>query len=176
MTLSNFDHVNVRTANLDGLLHFYCEVLGLEKGPRPAFRFDGAWLRCGGRASLHLREVPSQPNTGEPRIEHFAFWATASMVGPIAVEQFATGLGAVVFVAYLSHLCGNRAYTATQYALLSSFAAQARVSLAAPSGFVAAYAGWIWYYIFGTLLAVPGLVLLWWLCRREPVEKAADAR
>ena len=106
----------------------------------------------------------------------YAFWATASMVGPIAVEQFATGLGAVVFVAYLSHLCGNRAYTATQYALLSSFAAQARVSLAAPSGFVAAYAGWIWYYIFGTLLAIPGLVLLWWLWRKEPVEKAADAR
>ncbi len=76
MTLSNFDHVNVRTANLDGLLHFYCEVLGLENGPRPAFRFDGAWLRCGDRASLHLREVPRQPNTGEPRIEHFAFWAT----------------------------------------------------------------------------------------------------
>ncbi len=76
MTLSNLDHVNVRTADLARLLHFYCEVLGLEEVPRPAFRFNGAWLRCGDRASLHLREVPRQPNTGEPRIEHFAFWAT----------------------------------------------------------------------------------------------------
>lgn len=97
MTLSNFDHVNVRTANLDGLLHFYCEVLGLEKGPRPAFRFDGAWLRCGDRASLHLREVPSQPNTGEPRIEHFAFWATdlAEFVARLRRHQVAYTISVV---------------------------------------------------------------------------------
>ena len=97
-----------------------------------------------------------------------AFWATTSMAGTIALEQFATGLGGVIFIAYLSHLCGNRAYTATQYALLSSFAAQARVSLAAPSGFVAAELGWVTYYIIGTVLALPGLGLLWWLWRREP--------
>jgi PAT family beta-lactamase induction signal transducer AmpG len=95
------------------------------------------------------------------------WWATASMAGTIALEQFATGVGGVIFIAYLSKLCGNRAYTATQYALLSSFAAQARVSLGAPSGFVAAELGWVIYYIIATLLAIPGLVLLWWLWRRE---------
>jgi PAT family beta-lactamase induction signal transducer AmpG len=93
--------------------------------------------------------------------------ATSMMAGTIAVEQFATGLGGVIFIAYLSHLCGNRAYTATQYALLSSFAAQARVSLAAPSGFVAANLGWVWYYVIATALAIPGLALLLWLWRRE---------
>lgn len=94
------------------------------------------------------------------------FLATSLLAGSIALEQFATGLGAVIFIAYLSQLCGNRAYTATQYALLSSFAAQARVSLAAPSGFVAADLGWVWYYIIATALALPGLVLLWWLTSR----------
>ncbi len=91
MTLSNLDHVNVRTANMAGLLRFYCEVLGLEQVPRPAFRFPGAWLRCGDRASLHLREVPRQPNTGEPRIEHFAFWATdlAEFVAQLRRHQVA---------------------------------------------------------------------------------------
>ncbi len=104
------------------------------------------------------------------------FWATASLAGSVAVEQFATGLGGVVFIAYLSHLCGNRAYTATQYALLSSLAAQARVSLAAPSGFVAAHLGWVTYYIIGTLLALPGLALLWWLWRRESRQQAQPAK
>ena len=37
----------------------------------------------------------------------------------VASENIATGMGAAAFVAYLSSLC-NRAYTATQYALLTS--------------------------------------------------------
>ncbi len=91
------------------------------------------------------------------------FWATAALAGSITVENFATGVGGVIFIAYLSRLCGNRAYTATQYALLSSLAMQARVMLSAPAGFVAAGLGWVTYYVIGTLLAIPGLVLLWWL-------------
>jgi len=93
--------------------------------------------------------------------------AVASLCGSVAVENFATGVGGTVFVAYLSKLCGNRAYTATQYALLSSLAGQARIMLSAPAGFVAAGLGWVAYYVIGTLLALPGLVLLWWLWRRE---------
>ncbi len=97
MTLSNLDHVNVRTADLVRLLHFYCEVLGLENGPRPAFRFDGAWLRCGGKAVLHLVEVPRQPDAGEPRIEHFAFWATelAGFVARLRRHQVAYAISIV---------------------------------------------------------------------------------
>jgi PAT family beta-lactamase induction signal transducer AmpG len=103
-------------------------------------------------------------------------WATSLLAGSIALEQFATGVGAVIFIAYLSQLCGNRAYTATQYALLSSFAAQARVSLAAPSGFVAADFGWTLYYVIATALAVPGLVLLWWLSKRGSLLRLEDVQ
>lgn len=75
MTLAYLDHVTIHTADLTGLSRFYRDVLGLEDGPRPAFRFAGAWLYCGDRAALHLVEVESQPNGGRPRIEHFAFRA-----------------------------------------------------------------------------------------------------
>lgn len=75
MTLSYLDHVNVRTAQLAPMAEFYQDVLGLEAGERPPFRFDGAWLYCGDKAAIHLVEVPQAPDTGQPRIEHFAFRA-----------------------------------------------------------------------------------------------------
>ncbi|NWH09160.1 MAG: MFS transporter [Alphaproteobacteria bacterium] len=102
-----------------------------------------------------------------------AWHATAALFGSIAIENFATGIGGVIFIAYMSHLCSDRAYTATQYALLSSLSNQARVVLSAPSGFVASGLGWVWYYVIGTALALPGLALLWWLWNRE---KRAEAR
>jgi PAT family beta-lactamase induction signal transducer AmpG len=95
------------------------------------------------------------------------YLAFAALAGSVGVENFATGIGAAAFVAYLSVLCGNRSYTATQYALLSSLASQARISLSAPAGFAVAAFGWVWYYVIATLLAVPGLLLLWWLMGRD---------
>ena len=52
----------------------------------------------------------------------------------ISVENLAGGMGTAAFVAYLSSLC-NLSYTATQYALLSSFMAQARTTLSAGGGY-----------------------------------------
>lgn len=95
------------------------------------------------------------------------YMAFASLAGSVGVENLATGIGGAAFVAYMSMLCGNRNYTATQYALLSSLANQARIGLSAPAGFAVAAVGWVWYYIIATALALPGLVLLWWLMRRD---------
>lgn len=101
-----------------------------------------------------------------------AFWALAGSVG---VENLATGIGGAAFVAYMSLLCGNRNYTATQYALLSSLSNQARITLSAPAGFAVAAVGWVWYYVIATALALPGLVLLWWLMKRGAVKPANGA-
>ncbi|WP_421905496.1 VOC family protein [Mameliella sp.] len=77
MPLTAFDHVNIRTANLEAMIRWYGEILGLHPGPRPPFRFDGAWLYLGDRAHVHLVEVPGQPGAAEkPTLEHFAFRAT----------------------------------------------------------------------------------------------------
>jgi catechol-2,3-dioxygenase len=76
MALLNLDHVNLRTANLAGMTEFYCNVLGLRQGPRPAFAFGGAWLYCGERAVLHLVEVEqAASSSGALALEHFAFTA-----------------------------------------------------------------------------------------------------
>jgi catechol 2,3-dioxygenase-like lactoylglutathione lyase family enzyme len=57
MALIGLDRVNIRTADLDWLCHFYEDVLGLAQGPRPNLNFNGAWLYCGGLAVVHLVEL-----------------------------------------------------------------------------------------------------------------------
>ncbi|HET6468938.1 MAG TPA: AmpG family muropeptide MFS transporter [Geminicoccaceae bacterium] len=88
----------------------------------------------------------------------------AMLTVTISAENLAGGMGTAAFVAYLSSLC-NLNYTATQYALLSSFMAQARTTLSAFSGFLAEAVPWVDFFLLTTLAAVPGLMLLWWLQR-----------
>lgn len=81
------------------------------------------------------------------------------MVGTVALENVCGGLGTAAFLAFLMSLC-NRRYTATQYALLSSFMAVSRVVAGAPTGFLVAALGWAWFYVVSVLGALPGLLLL----------------
>lgn len=84
-------------------------------------------------------------------------------------ENFASGAGGVIIIAYFASLCDVR-YTATQYALLSSLASQARSILAIPSGYMAEAFGWVGFFIMATLIALPGIFVLWLLWRRVPIE------
>lgn len=90
-------------------------------------------------------------------------WRLAVTIG---AENFATGLGTTVIIAYYANLC-NVNFTATQFALLSSLGNQARTLLGAPSGFVAEAIGWIEFFIYATVLAIPGLILLGILWRLD---------
>lgn len=92
----------------------------------------------------------------------------------IAVENVAGGMGTAAFVAYLSALC-NVAYTATQYALLSSFMSFARTTLSSSGGALAEALGWVWFFGLTTLAAAPGLLLLVWLGARGFRPKEATA-
>jgi len=87
----------------------------------------------------------------------------------IAFEQIAGGIGSAAFVAYLSALC-SRAYTATQYALLSALAAFARNFFVSAGGAVAEWLGWFWFFVGSVGLPLPGLVLLAWLMVRARSE------
>jgi catechol 2,3-dioxygenase-like lactoylglutathione lyase family enzyme len=70
------DHVNIRTANLTGLVRFYEDALGLTAGERPPLGFPGAWLYAAGKPVIHLVGVEQAPRPeGALRLEHFAFSA-----------------------------------------------------------------------------------------------------
>jgi catechol 2,3-dioxygenase-like lactoylglutathione lyase family enzyme len=84
MTLLAFDHVNVRTANLEAMIRWYGDILGLVPGKRPDFRFPGAWLYLGDQALVHLVGVSkAEPGGRDVTLEHFAFRATG-MTGFLA--------------------------------------------------------------------------------------------
>ncbi|MDB5705413.1 MAG: transporter [Sphingomonas bacterium] len=92
---------------------------------------------------------------------HSNTWLTIA----VATEQVTSGIGLTVFVTYLSGL-SNIAYTATQFALLSSFAAVGRTWLSAPAGYAADRLGWPGFWLMTMVVALPGLVLLWLLWQR----------
>jgi MFS transporter, PAT family, beta-lactamase induction signal transducer AmpG len=87
----------------------------------------------------------------------------------IAVENLTSGMGSAAFVAYLSGLC-NVAFTATQYALLSSLATTGVNVLSASGGYLADELGWVRFFVLSMVLALPGLGLLVWIMRRGPAE------
>jgi PAT family beta-lactamase induction signal transducer AmpG len=92
------------------------------------------------------------------------------LIATIGIENFTGGFGTVVFVAYLGALCQERAYTATQFALLTSLAAVGRTVLSSVTGYVVAAVGWPGFFMLSTLAAVPGLMFLWWLMRDQLTE------
>jgi PAT family beta-lactamase induction signal transducer AmpG len=84
----------------------------------------------------------------------------------IGTENLTNGMGSAAFVAYLSGLC-NVAFTATQYALLTSLASIGMNLVSASGGFLADQLGWIPFFLITTLACLPGLGLLLWIMRRE---------
>lgn len=82
----------------------------------------------------------------------------------VALENVTSGMGTIAFISFLMKLCDHR-YTATQFALLSSFSAIGRVYVGPIAGYIADHYGWNNYFIIGFLLSLPGLILLYWMHR-----------
>jgi MFS transporter, PAT family, beta-lactamase induction signal transducer AmpG len=73
-------------------------------------------------------------------------------------------------------LCGDRAHTATQFALLTALASTGRTTLASGGGFVAEASGWAWFFAITAVAAIPSLILLWWLQRRGHFDRLAPPK
>ena len=89
-----------------------------------------------------------------------------ALTAAVIFENFTGAIGTVIFVAYLSALCGVRAHTATQFALLTALAAVGRTTLSSGGGFVAESTGWFWFFVISSLVAIPSFILLAWLQMR----------
>ncbi len=89
-------------------------------------------------------------------------WGMAAAIG---FENFASGIGGVTVVAYLSALCNLR-FTATQYALLSALASIAgRFLTGTSAGALIGAIGYVNFYLLTTLVALPGVALFWFMMR-----------
>jgi PAT family beta-lactamase induction signal transducer AmpG len=105
-------------------------------------------------------------------VSNFSFAALAAyghsnlgMAAAIGFENFASGIGGVAVVAYLSALCNLR-FTATQYALLSALASIAgRFLTGTTAGALIEAMGYVNFYLLTTLIACPGVFLFWFMIR-----------
>ena len=94
------------------------------------------------------------------------------MAGAIGFENVASGYGGVVVVAYFSALCDLR-FTAAQYALISAGASiVGRFVTGTTAGSLIEGLGYVNFYLLTTLLALPGIVLFWWMSRTGLVDAA----
>ena len=105
-------------------------------------------------------------------VSNFSFAALAAaghtnvgMAAAIGFENFASGIGGVTVVAYLSALCNLR-FTATQYALLSALASIAgRFLTGTTVGALIDAIGYVNFYVLTTVVALPGVLLFWLMMR-----------
>lgn len=76
----------------------------------------------------------------------------------ISADNFAMGFGGTVFIAYLSSLV-NQAFTATQYALMSSLMSILGKFTAGYSGNVQEAVGWLGFFLYAAAVGIPAILL-----------------
>jgi PAT family beta-lactamase induction signal transducer AmpG len=91
---------------------------------------------------------------GGHRIGYLALCVTA--------ENLTGGMAGTALITYLSSLC-SPAYTATQYALLSSLALLGRTVVASSGGVLSVKMGWVWFFVLTSIVALPAIALIAWL-------------
>ncbi len=82
-----------------------------------------------------------------------------TLTAVIAFENLSTGMGTAAYAAFMASIT-NKKFTATQYALLTSLMGIPRVVASSGTGFMAKTMGWTSFFIFCTLIAIPGMLLL----------------
>lgn len=86
-------------------------------------------------------------------------YSIAALSGVIAFENLSSGMGTAAYVAFMASIT-NKKFTATQYALLSSLMGIPRVIASAPTGFLVKSMGWEGFFLTCSLMAIPGMLLL----------------
>lgn len=84
----------------------------------------------------------------------------------VIFEDVSAGMGTAAFVAYISSVTDKR-YTATQFALLSSLAGLGRNFFSGFTGDMVKAMGWAPFFYFCSLVAIPGLILLYFIQRQK---------
>ncbi|MBI3709772.1 MAG: AmpG family muropeptide MFS transporter [Proteobacteria bacterium] len=158
----------IEVANISKLFGVAATLAGLAAGGLVVFRlgYYRGLLVCGVLQMLSNLMYVIQAMVGHDN------WM---LVATIGIENFTGGMGSAAFVAYLSSLC-NIAFTATQYALLSSLASVGRTTLSAGGGWLSDHVDWVPFFLITTVAALPGLVMVLWLMKRLPGPVAPAAR
>ncbi len=126
------------------------------------------WLASGGKGSIGGMLLPAF-DWGFVKITA-PTTVDGALLAAVAFDNLAGGMGTAAHVAFQMALCQQR-FTATQYALLSAFAAVGRVWVGPMAGVLAESIGWPTFFVVSTIVAVPALLMLLWL---KPQVSALD--
>ncbi|MEZ5828001.1 MAG: AmpG family muropeptide MFS transporter [Hyphomicrobiales bacterium] len=77
----------------------------------------------------------------------------------VSGEYLGVGLGTIALTAFMARET-SRAFTATQFALFSSFIAVPRTLANASTGFIVEAVGWTQFFVLCAIIAIPGMLLL----------------
>ncbi len=85
-----------------------------------------------------------------------SLWLLAAV---ISFEYLGVGMGTAAFTAFIARET-SKTYAATQFALFTALAALPRTFANASTGVIVEQIGWVNFFLFCTLLAIPGMLLL----------------
>jgi PAT family beta-lactamase induction signal transducer AmpG len=152
---------------------FYLDVGFTKSQIGTVVKLFGFWATVGGTiaggiAMIRLGIVRSLLIFGVLQALSTAGFALLATIGPqlwglsavIAFENLSGGMGTAAYAAYMASITDKR-FTATQYALLTSLMGVPRVLASAPTGYLATQMGWEGFFIFCTVIAFPGLLLIY---------------
>jgi PAT family beta-lactamase induction signal transducer AmpG len=77
----------------------------------------------------------------------------------VSGEYLGIGLGAIALAAFMARET-SKAFTATQFALFTSFMAVPRTVANASTGFIVEAIGWTWFFFICFIVGIPGMLLL----------------
>jgi PAT family beta-lactamase induction signal transducer AmpG len=116
-------------------------------------------LRLGINRSLWVFGVLQAVSTAGFVVLSYLGNSPITLAAVIAFENLSAGMGTSAYAAFMASIT-NKKFTATQYALLTSLMGVPRVVASAGTGFMAKNIGWSGFFIFCTLIAIPGMLLL----------------
>ncbi len=116
-------------------------------------------LRLGINRSLWVFGFLQALSTAGFALLAFVGYSIPMLAFVIGFENLSGGMGTAAFMAFMASIT-NRKFTATQYALLTSFMAFGRDVLASPAGWFAETLGWTSFFVACALAAIPGMLLL----------------
>ncbi len=100
---------------------------------------------------------------------------TGGLAIAVIADNIAYGAAGTILIAYMSSLT-NSAFTATQYALFSSFYALPGKFVGGFSGFMVEGLGFAWFFAVTALIGVPAAILVFFLKFTERPQSPAPAR
>lgn len=169
LLLNDLGFSNEEIATYDVGVGFFALMAGIFVGGILYARFG---MKRAVLASLVLMAVSNLSFAALAQIGH----DNAMLAFTLGFENFASGIGGVAVVAYLSALC-NLAFTATQFALLSATASIAgRLITGTTAGALIEQLGYVSFYLLTTVAALPGILLFLWMMRSGLVDRVLDSR